>query len=103
AVVPSSEIIESSFMVPFFAGKLLIDVVVTGSKLAATPGGIGRNLFAKRQIVVPRHDCGVLVGDQPSRTQVIPNQVARCARRSSSRGRILRRKLSRRVIYVNCR
>jgi hypothetical protein len=75
------EKIKPGLVVPFLTGKLLIHFVAQRPPLGSPARCIGRNLFAKRQVIMPRNDVRERIRNHPQAAQMIVTQIARPARR----------------------
>ena len=78
-VVAGVHIVQPRFDIPFLAGELLIDAVISSKQIRA-PGLAGGDLLAEGQKVMPPHHAGVRIGDHAHAAQVIRGQVTRPAR-----------------------
>jgi hypothetical protein len=94
SVVSGAEVIEPGFLISFFGGELLVDVVVGGApEVGAAADAVG-NLFAKRQVVMPGDHVARLIGDQARRAEMIGAEVARRAGRRCCGGVVFLRQLA---------
>ncbi|MBV9034122.1 MAG: hypothetical protein JO182_06480 [Acidobacteriaceae bacterium] len=101
-VVAGVHIVQPRFDIPFLAGELLIDAVISSKQIRA-PGLAGGDLLAEGQKVMPPHHAGVRIGDHAHAAQVIRGQVTRPARHGGSHAGILSRHLPEGIVDVQGR